>query len=138
MSTPVEPWQPILDSFKQLHSAWPLPDWSWDHRFKCVTSSFAAAAIPGVRTMLDPVFGAEWTPETLANGPEDVRALAERCGGLRPGQLLLTGTVVAGLMPFALWWPWGDGAMLSVRLGIANSDRPKDLYPVLRSTFGIK
>jgi hypothetical protein len=137
MPTSVEPWQPILDTLEKLREAWPARDWSWDHRFKCVTSSMPADAAPAMRALLDPVVPAEWTPTSFGTAPEDVRALEERCGDLRPGQLLFTGTPINGMMLFAMWWPWGDGSKVSVRLGIANSDRPKDLYPLVRTLFGI-
>ena len=35
------------------------------------------------------------------------------------------------MLPFAMWWPWGDNSKISVRLSIANSDRPKELYPLV-------
>lgn len=137
MSTPAEPWQPLLDTYAALRTGWPSSDWSWDHRLKCTVSSFTADLAPAARTALEPVMTGDWTSSTLPSAPEPLRVLAEKCGGLRPGQRLLTGDAVAGLIPYALWWPWGDGSMVSVRLGIANSDRPKELYPLLRAVFGI-
>jgi len=41
------------------------------------------------------------------------------------------------MTPFAMWWPWGDGSRVSIRLGVAGSDRSKELYPLVRSLFGI-
>jgi hypothetical protein len=137
MPTSAEPWQPLLDSLGKVQSAWPSPEWTWDQRFKCVASSFVAGVAPALRGILSSVFPSEWTSVSFSTAPEDVRALAERCGDLRPGQLLLTGNSVAGMMPFAMWWPWGDGTQISVRLGIANCDRPKELYPLVRALFGI-
>jgi hypothetical protein len=137
MSTSVEPWQPILDVLGGLRAAWPVADWTWDPRFKCVTSSFAASFIPAAREVLTGTVPTEWTAATVVSAPDDVRALSDRYGGLRPGQLLFTGEKVAGMNLFALWWPWGDGSMLSIRIGIANAQRPTELYPLVRSLFGI-
>jgi hypothetical protein len=137
MSTSAEPWQPILDALTTLRTGWPSSDWTWDHRLKCAVSSFAADLVPAASASLNAIVAADWTSSTLPTATDDIRALADRCGGLRPGQRLLTGTAVAGLLPYALWWPWGDGSMISVRLGIANSDRPKELFPQLRAVFGI-
>src|SRR6185503_19971360 len=123
MSTSDEPWQPLLDTLGQLRTAWPSSEWSWDHRFNCVTSSLPADASAEMRRLLAPVVPSEWTAETFASPPADVRALRERCGDVRPGQLLLTGPAVAGMTLFGMWWPWGDGSKVSVRLGIAGSDR---------------
>ncbi|HET6282868.1 MAG TPA: hypothetical protein VFH73_18025 [Polyangia bacterium] len=137
MSITAEPWQPILDAFTTLRTGWPSSDWTWDHRLKCVVSSFTADLVPATRAPLEAVVPADWTSSTIPTASDAVRALADRCGGLRPSQRLLTGEPVAGLIPYALWWPWGDGSMVSVRLGIANSDRPKELFPQLRAVFGI-
>jgi hypothetical protein len=137
MSTPAEPWQPILDALTRLRSAWPAPDWTWDPRFKCLTSSLSADDMRGLRGVLSAAVPSEWTPESFGTAPAEVRALAERCGDLRPGQLLLTADPVSGMILFAMWWPWGDGAKISVRLGVANCDRSKELYPLMRALFGI-
>ena len=137
MSTSAEPWQPILDTLAKLRADWPAPDWTWDPRFKCVTSSVAAVLEPRIRTALVAATPSEWSPTSFATAPDSVRALAERCGDLRPGQLLMTGDLVAGMLVFAMWWPWGDGSTISVRLGVANCDRPKELYPLVRALFGI-
>ncbi|MEO5770297.1 MAG: hypothetical protein ABIS92_18215 [Polyangia bacterium] len=137
MSTSAEPWQPLLDAFAQLRAAWPASDWTWDPRFKCVTSSLPATDAESVGPLLKAVVPNEWTAISFASAPEPVRALEARCGDLRPGQLLFTGQQIAGMVPFAMWWPWGDNSKISVRLSIANSDRPKELYPLVRSLFGI-
>ena len=137
MPTSAEPWQPILERLSQLRDAWPARDWTWDHRFKCATSSLATEAALKARSILLAAVPTEWDAASFAAAPEEVRRLAERCGDLRPGQALLTGDRVAGMTLFAMWWPWGDGSNISIRIGIANSDRPKELYPLLRSLFGI-
>jgi hypothetical protein len=137
MSTSVEPWQPILDRLSQLRGAWPAGDWTWDHRFKCATSSLSAEAALKAKSVLLGAVPAEWDAASFACAPEAVRGLAERCGELRPGQALLTADPVADLTLFAMWWPWGDGTKISIRIGVANSDRSKELYPLMRTLFGI-
>lgn len=137
MSLSAEPWQPILDALAQLRAGWPAPEWTWDPRLECATSSFEASLIPGVRAVLDTAVPTEWTDVSIAAAPEDVRALSERCGSLRSNQLVLTGHTAAGMFPFALWWPWGDGSKVSVRLGIWGTDRPKELFSHIRAVFRI-
>jgi hypothetical protein len=137
MSSVVEPWQPLLDGLARVRADWPASDWIWDQRFKCVSSSLPIELESSLRPILAPIVPSMWTPESFAKAPDEVRILQQRCGDLRPGQLLFTGSAVAGMVPFAMWWPWGDASKVSVRLGIANSDRPKDLYPLVRALFGI-
>lgn len=102
-----------------------------------MTSSVPTDVASSLRGLLNPLFPDEWTAESFARAPDLVRELEERCGELRPGQLLMTGRAVAAMVPFAMWWPWGDGSKVSVRIGIAKSDRPKELYPQMRALFGI-
>jgi len=130
-----------LEFLARLRAAWPDPGWTWDGRLGCVTSSFASALGSSVRAALAAATLAEWTGDTLPAAPDAVVALADRCGGMRPGQLLLTGEMRDGLLPFALWWPWGDGSKVSVRLGVATLDgepeRGRDITPRLRALFGV-
>ena len=137
MSTSAESWQPILDTLAQLRSAWPATDWTWDTRFKCVASSVTSDVAPAARTLLTAAVPSEWTAAGFGAAPEEVRALETRCGDLRAGQLLLTGVPVDGMILFGMWWPWGDGSQVSVRLGVANCPRTKELYPLVRAVFGI-
>jgi hypothetical protein len=137
MATPPAPWQPLLDTLAPLPSGWPSPEWTWDARLECATSPFAVSLAPRVRGALAPALPAEWTAATIGGAPEGVRALSTRSGSLRANQLLLTGPEVAGMFPFALWWPWADGAKVSVRLGIAAAERPKELSASLRALFGL-
>jgi hypothetical protein len=137
VANPAEPWQPILDALANLRDAWPAREWTWDHRFKCATSSVPSDAATTAKTVLLAATPSEWTAASFATASESVRALGERCGELRPGQSLFTAAPVAGMTLFAMWWPWGDGSKVSIRLGVAGSDRPKDLYPLIRAAFGI-
>jgi len=36
-----------------------------------------------------------------------------------------------------LWWPWGDGTTVTLRIGLHGLDQPKVRYPRLRDVFGI-
>jgi hypothetical protein len=137
MPTSAEPWDPILATLTKLHADWPSQGWSWDARFKVVTSSFGTDTAPAMRALVAGAIPHEWTSESFASAPDEVRALAQRCGDLRAGQLLMTSDAVAGMILFAMWWPWGDGQQVSVRVGVANCDRTKELYPLIRTAFGI-
>jgi hypothetical protein len=137
MPTSPEPWQPLLDLLANLRGAWPGAGWGWDPRFKCVASSFGKELAPRVREALSGVELKEWSSATIASAPNDVRALCDRHGGVRTGQFFFSGDAVVGMRIFALWWPWGDDATVSLRVGIANSDRPSELFPQVRALFGI-
>lgn len=133
----MEPWQPLLDAMDRLRQSWPGGDWSWDHRIKCVTSTIEAAEEPRARQAVLACLPQVWAADSLASAPDAVRALAEAKGGLRPGQLLFCGPPAEGMIAYGLWWPWGDRSRISGRFGVANSDRPKELFPLIRALFGI-
>jgi hypothetical protein len=138
MSSPSEAWQPLLDGLGRLRAAWPGTGWSWDPRFKSVSSSFGKEIEDRARESMAGVLDREWSSTSINQAPDEIRTLAARFGGIRPGQLLFTGEVVGGTMHlFGLWWPWGDGATISLRVGVANCDRPTELYPQIRALFKI-
>jgi hypothetical protein len=137
MVTSPEPWQPLLDGLSKLRTEWPGTGWGWDPRFKCVASSFGKEIAERAREAMSGVLDREWSAATIASAPEDVRALSGRYGGVRSGQLLFTGVPVDGMSLYALWWPWGDGATISLRVGVANCNRPTELFPLVRAVFKI-
>ena len=137
MASDPEVWQPLLDGLEQLRVAWPGGGWSWDPRFKCVTSSFGKEIAPRARDAMAGTLASEWTATNLQDAPEGVKALAAKFGGVREGQFLFTGTAAGAMHLFGLWWPWGDGATVSLRVGVANCDRPTELYPLVRAVFKI-
>jgi len=127
-----------LDVLMPLRAAWPSPGWTWDGRFECATSSCPVGQADAVRAAVLAVLPAEWTLESILSAPPEVGALARRVGGLRSGQLLFTGGATgATSVPFGLWWPWGNGQTVSVRLGVHVAERPPELSAELRTRFAI-
>jgi hypothetical protein len=137
MANPSAPWQPLLDSLENLRVQWPGTGWGWDARFKCVSSSFDKEIVDRVRAAMVGVLDAEWSATAITGAPADVRALAGKYGGIRTGQMLFTGTTADGMYLFGLWWPWGDGSTISLRVGVANCNRPTEVYPQVRAVFKI-
>jgi hypothetical protein len=138
MSSDSDVWQPLLDGLNKLRAAWPGGGWAWDPRFKCVTSSFGKEIEQRAREAMAGVLDSEWSGSTFKNAPDPIRTLGARFGGVRDGQFLFNGEpLVAAMHLFGLWWPWGDGATVSLRVGVANCDRPTELYPLIRALFNI-
>jgi hypothetical protein len=140
MASPDDLWEALFLSLDRLRGRWPSPDWIYDRRLKCVTSSVPltdAAIVADARAAIAEVLPASWSAATLVEAPDDVRALADRCGGLRSSQLLFWGGAPGAPGSFGLWWPWGDGTTVSLRIGLHDVDQPKVRYPRLRDVFGI-
>src|SRR5262245_28120000 len=130
-------WDPIFAALEGLKARWPSPDWTYDRRLKCVASSIPLAREAAARAARADALPAWFSEETLATAGEGVRALVDRCGGLRAAQLVCWSGGEAAPGAFGLWWPWGDGATVSLRIGLHDVDVPKQRYPRLRDVFGI-
>lgn len=131
-------WEPLLDRLTKLRDTWPSPPWSWDGRFAAISSSFAADLEPAVRASARLAFPRGWTTKSLELAPAEMRALAERTGGLREGQRLLGGDETTSPNLFGLWWPWGGGAKVTLRIGILDLANDAEPLPRIRELFGVK
>ena len=137
MATADEQWQSLFQALEGLKTQWPASDWTYDRRLKCVASSIPMNLEPAARTAMAALLPTSFSAQTLASAPEGVRKLAEGCGGVRSSQLLFWGGDAGAPGAFGLWWPWGDGTTVSLRVGLHDVDLPKERYPRLRDIFGI-
>jgi hypothetical protein len=137
MPTPDEAWDSVFGSLERLRARWPSSDWSYDRRLKCVASSIPLSGEAAARAAFADVLPGVWSSETLPGAAPGVRTLIEGSGGLRASQQLLWGGEADGPGAFGLWWPWGDGTTVTLRIGLHGVDLPKQRYPRLRDTFGI-
>lgn len=129
-------WSVLFHDMKGLRAVWPQRGWSWDGRFACVSSSFNVELEPKARAAAAIVLPSEWSTTTLYQAPPHLRELAERTGGLRAGQLLLSGTLVGRAYAYGLWWPWGDGTTTSLRIGL-GPDAREDVFSRFRDVFSV-
>jgi len=132
-----EAWETVFATLTRLRASWPSQDWSYDRRLKCVASSIPLAREADARAAMAEALPLSFSVETLAGAGEGQRALVEKCGGLRATQLLFWGGADDAAGAFGLWWPWGDGTTVSLRIGLHDVDIPKERYPRLRDVFGI-
>src|ERR1700733_9465785 len=129
--------QPLFDPLRRLRVEWPQRGWSWDSRFICVSSSFATEIEDKNRVLALQALPSEFNSRSIVTAPPATRELSERAGGLRSGQLLFAGAPVGRVFAYGLWWPWGDGMTISLRVGIAGVDESHDLMNKLRDVFGV-
>src|SRR3954467_9086213 len=102
-----DPWQELFEGLERLKTQWPAPDWTYDRRLKCVASSIPINLEAAARAAMTEVLPTSFSAQTLASAPENVRKLAEGCGGVRSSQLLFWGGEPSQAGAFGLWWPWG-------------------------------
>jgi hypothetical protein len=137
MASSDDPWEALFAALERLRNGWPATDWTYDRRLKCVASSIPLTREAEARSAMAEVLPTSWAVDTLAGAAPGVRALIEKCGGLRASQLLFWGGGPDTPGAFGLWWPWGDGTTVSLRIGLHDVDLPKERYPRLRDVFGI-
>lgn len=112
--------------------------WEWDNRFLAALSTFKQDDVDRVLGILEGRFEKQWTSESALEPAET--ELVGSCGGLYQGQrLFLSGEARAPVL-VAMWWPWGDGTTISLRVRIVVSGLDKEtaleyLNP-FRSWFG--
>ena len=123
---------------KEIRATWPSYGWSWDARVSCVTSSFSVDLESKARSVAALAFTNEWTPATLPQAPPPVREVADRAGGLRAGQLILSSAPAGSYFSYGLWWPWGDGMTTSARIGLGGSFATESALEKLRDVFGVE
>jgi hypothetical protein len=131
-------WQPVFDALVLLRDSWPAPPWSWDGRFHTIAASFASDLEPVVRPSAVHAFPRGFTAKSLATAPPALLAIAERTGGLRAGQRLLAGAPAGDLVLYGLWWPWGGGETITLRIGFAGQDGAAEPVIRLRTLFGVE
>ena len=90
--------------------------WKWDSRFETVLAEFGVKKKDNVRATLERYLRMIWDGSNMANAPDPVRAINNRLGGLRAGQLLFTSDPSGDAFIFCAWWPWGDDKTISIRI----------------------
>jgi hypothetical protein len=138
MRTPSYSIEPLFEPLRRLRNAWPQRGWSWDSRVACVSSSFSADLEQKNRVLALSSMPTEYTSRSIATAPPPVREICDRAGGLRSGQYVFLGTAVGRVFAYGLWWPWGDGMTISLRVGVGGVDESHDLMNNLRDVFGVQ
>ena len=90
--------------------------WEWDDRFDCALSAFEIADKDRVSGVMDTHFGHVWDSATIGDAPAGVSGAMQNFGGLGPGQVLFTSDPAQDAFLLGFWWPWDNGATISVRL----------------------
>ncbi len=126
----------VLECLTRLKQTWPGSQWDWDGRFSAVSSSFTIELEPKVRESARFAFPRGWTVKSLETAPAEFRALAETTG-MRPNQRLLAGDELTAPTLFGLWWPWGGGDKITLRIGLIGAGAAVAPVPAIRELFGV-
>jgi len=133
----MDAWEPLLANLARLKEVWPSPPWSWDGRFATIAASFEIAQEPAVRKAAQIVFPRGWTTKSLESAPEPFKELANRTG-MRSNQRILGGDELSAPALFGLWWPWGGGDKITLRIGLIGVAMPAEPLPRIRALFDVR
>lgn len=131
-------WQPLFDKLSRVKQGWPTRGWSWDGRLECIASSFSAMHEQKARAALAEAFPLVWNHTNLGRAPARIQTFAESTGGVRSGQAIMATDAPGGYTAYGLWWPWGDGVSISMRMGILDLNPAREPYPSFFQLFNVE
>ncbi len=119
-----------LAALQELRRRWTTGTWSWEARTSTVTTAVSGEQIAVARALTLCALPQCFDRTTLAKAPPELAALVAARGGLRGEQLAF-----ADGPHFGLWWPWGGGGTVSIRIGLVRGDAEHER--ALRAIFDL-
>jgi hypothetical protein len=110
----------LFAELARFRGVWPKRGWSWDYRLNCVASSFHVDLTRDCESALLGSFADVYDQRSLDRASDNIIEMAEAAGGIRPDQRIYVMRSTGRLMPYALWWPWGDEITVSLRVGLSG------------------
>jgi hypothetical protein len=92
--------------------------WCWDEVFGTALVVFDRSDLDLVYIPMTLEFDAQWDMDSIDRAPPHFASYFNSVFGIMPGQKIFTAANGDGLILFAVWWPWGDGAKISLRVGL--------------------
>ena len=90
--------------------------WKWDDRFKAVLAEFDVTNQDNIHGILKRFLTNSWDSSTIDNAPDTIKEIINKFNGLKSGQLILSSDPGRGDFLYGVWWPWGSGTRISVRI----------------------
>jgi hypothetical protein len=99
--------------------------WRWDKEFNMALTVIDRQDEIMIELPLVLEFTHKWDFATIQDAEAPVRDYFQAGFGVVPGQKVFSMDPVNDVVLFAAWWPWGDEARISLRLGLFSvSDTP--------------
>lgn len=96
-----------------------VQEWVWEERHQAIQGAFSIDKADEIKNKLQGYFSQVWDDKTFKKADIEVKRRAGVFANLKPSQKLFTDSDATDLL--AVWWPWGHGATISVRLFLAHS-----------------
>jgi hypothetical protein len=91
--------------------------WEWAESLPGILAVIRVQDARTVERILAKNFARKWTSADAGEATGAVKNILARLDGIRGGQFLYVSVPEQDPMLFAAWWPWSDGASISIRLG---------------------
>lgn len=115
--------------------------YEWDDRFDGILAAFEVGSKEVIFETLSSQFGQSWDHASIGSAPSSIKSAAKEFGGLAPEQLMFACGLTQEIILLGLWWPWGNGATISIRLipySTGAADKALDeVRASLGSAFGL-
>lgn len=94
--------------------------WEWDDRFDVPLLVFPKDMEEEIGTVIRRYFPHEWDLNSVKASPPLIRKLLDKIYGIQAGQTVLAMDTNKEAFLFILYWPWGDGVTISLRVGLTG------------------
>ncbi|MFT5757595.1 MAG: hypothetical protein ACI9LM_002331 [Alteromonadaceae bacterium] len=99
-----------------------LLKWRWEESRQAILSEFASGKAEQTLAVLRSNFKDEWDRKTIKKAPKDLKDQLGELANITKEQKLFTRPATdQHPATLAIWWPWGHGSTLSLRLTILEN-----------------
>lgn len=96
--------------------------WTWDDRFHVALIVIDQKDMEAVFSAVINCFVEQWDYRTIAEASVKVRNLLASLFEVKPGQVVFTSDEGVDSVLLAAWWPWANGRVISLRVGIFSCE----------------
>lgn len=111
--------------------------WEFDSRFEMALTVFDSPVIDQVLDILNRHFESTFDIDSIQSSPPDVQGIVGNYGGIRPEQKLFLAKPDSGAKLLAMWWPWGGGERVSLRIGYLGDASVSPSIDQFKVWFGV-
>lgn len=91
--------------------------WRWDEQKNLMLSEFASNKKEKIFAQLEELFDHKWDKKNIRYAPAALKIQLGKLTSLKEKQVIFTSPAKDGKpMLVAIWWPWGHGGTVSLRL----------------------
>ena len=95
---------------------------AWDDQSQALLAEFSVDHADPIMAILLQTFPHSWDSKTIKKADPILKHKAQNFAQLKKSQLLMTKDIDGSEDLMAVWWPWGHGATVSIRVFLGNQE----------------